>query len=77
MMLGDSMMPVLTGLGVGILGAALAGRALSSLLFGVHTVDPLVYVVSSVVLLLVGLSATYIPARRIGKIDPNLALRCE
>ncbi len=76
-MLGDSMMPVLTGLAVGILGAALAGRALSSLLFGVHTVDPLVYVVSSVVLLLVGLSATYIPARRIGKIDPNLALRCE
>lgn len=77
MVLRDSMIPVLAGLAAGILGAALAGRALSSLLFGVHTIDPLVYVVSIVVLMLVGLSANYIPARRAGKTDPNLALRYE
>lgn len=77
MVLRDSMIPVLAGLGAGMIGAALAGRALSTLLFGVHTVDPLIYVSSVIVLMIVGLSANYIPARRAGKTDPNLALRYE
>jgi predicted permease len=77
MVLRDSMWPVLGGLLAGILGAALAGRAIASLLFGVHTVDPLVYVLSIVVLATMGFAANYIPARRAGKIDPNLALRYE
>jgi len=77
MILRDSMTPVLAGLAAGILGAALAGRALSSMLFGVHTLDPLVYIASIMVLMLVGIAANYIPARRAGKTDPNLALRYE
>ena len=77
MVLRDGMLPVLAGLGAGVVGGALAGRALSALLFGVHTVDPLIYVSSIAVLTIVGVSANYIPARRAGKIDPNLALRCE
>src|SRR5215468_2797562 len=77
MVLRDSMLPVLGGLVAGVVGAALGGRALSSLLFGVHTIDPMVYVLSVVVLVLVGVCANYIPARRAGKTDPNLALRYE
>jgi putative ABC transport system permease protein len=77
MVLRDSMLPVLGGLIAGVAGAALAGRALASMLFGVHTIDPLVYVLSVAVLVLVGVAANYIPARRAGKIDPNLALRYE
>lgn len=77
MVLRDSMIPVLAGLGAGMIGAALAGRALSTLLFGVHTIDPLIYASSVIVLMIVGLSANYIPARRAGKTDPNLALRYE
>jgi putative ABC transport system permease protein len=77
MVLHDSMWPVLCGLAAGILGSALAGRAFANLLFGVHAIDPLVYLVSVGVLAIVGFSANYIPARRAGKTDPNLALRYE
>ncbi|HLK09455.1 MAG TPA: FtsX-like permease family protein, partial [Candidatus Angelobacter sp.] len=77
MVLRDSMAPVLCGLAAGIFGSALVGRAIASLLFGVHTIDPLVYAISVVVLMIVGFSANYIPARRAGKTDPNLALRYE
>jgi ABC-type antimicrobial peptide transport system permease subunit len=73
----DSMVPVLGGLAAGGLGAALAGRALASLLFGIHSLDPLVYAASVAVLMLLGIAANYIPARRAGKTDPNLVLRSE
>ncbi|HEU4414334.1 MAG TPA: ABC transporter permease [Candidatus Angelobacter sp.] len=77
MVLQDSMVPVLAGLVAGVVGAALAGRAIATLLFGVRTVDPIVYVLSVIVLVIVGVAANYIPARRAGKTDPNLALRYE
>jgi len=77
MVLRDSMAPVLLGAAAGIIGSALASRAIASLLFGVHTVDPIIYLVSVVVLMIVGFSANYIPAQRAGKTDPNLALRYE
>jgi putative ABC transport system permease protein len=77
MVLRDSMAPVLGGLAMGVVGAALAGRAISSLLFGVRILDPLIYVASIIVLALVGIAANYLPARRAGKTDPNLALRYE
>jgi putative ABC transport system permease protein len=77
LVLRDCMAPVLGGLAAGIFGAALAGRAIATLLYGVKTTDPLIYVISVGVLLMVGASANYIPARRAGKVDPNLALRYE
>ncbi len=67
------------GLGVviGLVGAFLLSRYMTSLLFGVTPTDPLVYAVVSAVLIAVALLASYLPARRAAKIDPLVALRDE
>jgi predicted permease len=77
MVLRDCMAPVVGGLAAGIFGALVAGRAIATLLYGVKITDPLIYLISAVMLLMVGAAANYIPARRAGNVDPNLALRYE
>ncbi|HWG48219.1 MAG TPA: ABC transporter permease [Candidatus Acidoferrales bacterium] len=73
----DGMRPVLGGLVAGALCAPLLGRMVSSLLYGVHLLQPEIYLVSVVVLAGIGLLANYLPARRAGRVDPNRALRYE
>jgi putative ABC transport system permease protein len=75
--LGQSMRPVLIGVGVGIVAAAGAARVLVSLLFGLSTLDPITFLGVSVILAAVALLAGYIPARRATKVDPMVALRYE
>jgi predicted permease len=65
------------GLVAGLVGAGLLSRYMTSLLFDVKPADPVVYVGVSLVLLLVALLASYLPARRAARIDPMVALRCE
>ena len=70
---------VLTGLGIAIgLGAA-AGvmRLMTSLLFDVSPVDPLTYVAVAMLLMTATLLASYVPARRISRVDPAVAMRAE
>jgi putative ABC transport system permease protein len=70
---------LLAGAGVGLgLGAA-AGltRLTSSQLFGVTAVDPLTSAIVSVLLILVSILASYLPARRATAADPVTALRGE
>lgn len=68
-----------TGLGVaaGAVVALLGGRAVASLLYGVSPHDPAVLVVAGLVLLVVAMLASYLPARRASRVDPMVALRTE
>lgn len=75
MVLGHSMRLVVVGLMVGAVGALLAGQALSGLLFGVRSWDPVSFMGATVVLGAVALLAAWIPARRAVGIDPKEALR--
>jgi len=63
------------GLVVGLAGALALTRVMSSLLFGVSPTDPLTFATVPVVLLLVSLAATYVPARRASRVDPVQTLR--
>ena len=65
------------GLGVllGLAGAVAALRLLQGLLYGISTTDVWTYVLSPVLLLLVALVASYVPARRASRIEPQIALR--
>ncbi len=67
----------LTAIGVvlGLIGALVVTRALSSLLYGVAPTDPLTFASVPVALAAIGLTACYIPARRAAMVDPMAALR--
>ncbi|HLJ29743.1 MAG TPA: ABC transporter permease [Candidatus Angelobacter sp.] len=67
----------LAGAGIGLLGAFLITRLMSSLLFGVSATDPLTFLGVAILLSAVALVATYVPAKRAARIDPIILLRCE
>jgi len=67
----------LAGIAVGLIGALLVTRLMSSELYGVSPLDPLTYVGVAVVMAAVTLLACYIPTRRAMRVDPMVALRYE
>jgi ABC-type antimicrobial peptide transport system permease subunit len=68
---------VVAGLIVGLAGAAGVTRVLQRFLFGVTSTDPIVFTIVTLLLLAVGLMASWLPARRATRIDPWAALRAE
>jgi predicted permease len=68
---------VVIGIAIGLTGAFLVTRVLSSLLLNVATTDPLTFIGVSVLLLLVALLACYLPARRAAKVSPLVAMKFE
>jgi predicted permease len=77
MILSQSIRVALFGLAAGIIGALLAVRGLSALLFEVAATDPLVYASVSAFLLAVTVVASAIPALHAARIDPVRVLRAE
>jgi len=61
----------------GLVAAGVLGRLMSSLLFGVSSLDPLAYVAALVATIAAATLAAYLPARRAAKIDPMNTLRAE
>jgi putative ABC transport system permease protein len=63
------------GIGIGLLGSWGLTRAIASQLFGVSTTDPLVFIITSAILVAVALLASFLPARRASQTDPVKVLR--
>jgi putative ABC transport system permease protein len=64
-----------SGIVIGIVGALILARLTASLLYQLEPTDPLTFVITVVVLLIVAVSAGYLPALRASRVDPMSALR--
>jgi hypothetical protein len=71
----DALGIVSIGLGVGLPAAAATAQAARGLLFGVSATAPNVFAIAVVLLAVVVVSATILPARRAGRTDPLAVLR--
>jgi ABC-type antimicrobial peptide transport system permease subunit len=67
----------LAGAVVGVAGAYLATGFVQSWLFGIERTDPATLVGTTVVLIVVALVASYLPARRASRVDPLVAMRVD
>jgi ABC-type antimicrobial peptide transport system permease subunit len=70
-------MPVAMGIGIGLVIALALSRLMNGLLYELSPRDPGVFVGVSVVLLVVAVAASLIPALRATRVDPMLALRSD
>jgi ABC-type antimicrobial peptide transport system permease subunit len=70
---------VLTGVGLAAgLGLALAvSQVMRRVLFGVSPTDPVAFHAAPLLLAVVALAASVVPARRAARVDPTVALRAE
>ena len=65
------------GVGVGLAAAGAMSSVMASVLYEVSPTDPVTYGAVSVVLVLVALLASWLPAMRASGVDPSRALRSE
>ncbi len=77
LVLKQAMRPVLIGGLAGVAACAAVSHMLSSMLFGLSAHDPIAFISVPLLLSLVALVASYIPARRATRVDPMVALRYE
>jgi putative ABC transport system permease protein len=67
----------LSGVTLGLVAALLLTRLIRSLLFGVQATDPFTFAGIALLLVMIALFASYIPAQRAARIDPLMSLRCD
>jgi len=77
LMLGEGMKMALLGVSIGITVALGLTHLMVNILFGVSATDPLTFLGVATLLVLVALTACWIPARRATRVDPLVALRYE
>jgi predicted permease len=77
MILANGISLATTGVVIGMVGALAAAPLMRGLLNGVNPRDPLTFVAIALILLTATSVASWIPARRATRVDPNVALRCE
>lgn len=77
LIIGGGLKVVISGLILGLIAAIASTRVLANLIFGISATDPSTFAAMSILLTLVALVASYVPARRATKVDPLIALRGE
>jgi hypothetical protein len=77
MIVGQGLRPALIGLAVGLVGALFCGRLFEAVLFGVRPRDPVIFSGTALLLGLVALTASVLPALRAAHVDPVRALRSD
>jgi putative ABC transport system permease protein len=77
LMVGEAAVLAAIGMGLGLVGAYFVGRAMQSMLFGVHALDLSAFASVGLILLAAALLACYLPARRVASIEPMRVLRTE
>jgi putative ABC transport system permease protein len=71
------MVPVMTGVVIGLILSASFARVFQSLLFGVQALDPIIYVATAIFFVAVAVLACVVPARRAAGVNPVDALRSQ
>ncbi len=77
MVLGESLLLLAIGVGVGLPLTYAATREIQGQLYGLSALDPLTFSIALVVVSAMTLLAAWLPARRASRVDPMVALRCE
>jgi len=77
LVLGEVLLLVMLGIGIGLTAALATTRYVSSLLFELTPNDPLTITVATLLMIGVAVLAGYLPARRAARVDPLVALRSE
>jgi putative ABC transport system permease protein len=77
LVIGDGVRLALAGLAIGGVAAIAATQALAGLLYDVRPNDPLTFAAIAVLVAMIALLASYLPARRAIRIDPTEALRAD
>ena len=75
LVLREGILLALAGVAIGVAGSLLLMRLLASQIFEIKPTDPLTFSVTAFLMILTGVLASYIPARRATSVDPILALR--
>jgi predicted permease len=77
MVVGRAMLYMTAGLAIGLGAGWMLSRSVSAFLFKGDVHDPVVYASAAAVLVLTGLVASFVPARRASRVDPVVALRAQ